>query len=93
MPRLNDCLLVLDDQATDVVRFSRTEAMIPRQGDGRQPELRLLAVASHVDVHRLIAVETVEEKPVRARNALDLGHVVIVLGRIISGPEESAKSG
>jgi hypothetical protein len=70
-----------------------TEAMIPRQGDGRQPELRLLTVASHVDVHRLVAVETVEEKPVRARNARNLRHVAFVLGRIISGSEESAKSG
>jgi hypothetical protein len=34
MPSPNDCLLVLDDQATDVVQLSRTEAMIPRQGAG-----------------------------------------------------------
>jgi hypothetical protein len=33
------------------------------QGDRSQPELGLLAVASHVDVHRLVAVKTVEEEP------------------------------
>jgi hypothetical protein len=40
----------MDDQAADVVQFSRAEAMIPRQGDRRQPELCLLPVASPVDV-------------------------------------------
>jgi hypothetical protein len=34
MPRSNDCLLVLDDQATDVVQLSRAETMIPCQGAG-----------------------------------------------------------
>jgi len=93
MPGLNDRLLVLDDQTTDVIQFSRAEAMIPCEGDWRQPELRLLTVAPHVDVHWLVAVETVEEEPVRTRDARNLRHVALDIGRIISGSEESAKSG
>jgi hypothetical protein len=93
MPSPNDCLLVLDDQATDVVQLSRTEAMIPRQGDRRQPEFGLLTVASHVNVHRLVAVETVEEEPVRTRETGNLRHVALALGRMISGSDDSAKSG
>jgi len=93
MPRPNDCLLVFDDQATDVIQLTRSEAMIPRQGDGRQPELRLLTVVSHVNVHWLVAVEAVEEEPVRTRNATNLRHGAFVLESIISGTEESAKSG
>jgi hypothetical protein len=93
MPRSNDCLLVPDNQTTALVQFARTEPMIPCKGGRSQSELGLLAVASHVDVHRLVAVETVKGKPVRARNARTLRHVVFVLGRIISGPGKSAKSG
>jgi hypothetical protein len=40
---------------------SRTETMIPCELDWCQPELRLLLVASHVNVHGLPAIEAVEE--------------------------------
>jgi hypothetical protein len=59
MPCLNDCLLVCHDQAADLVQLARTEPIIPRQRNRRQLELRLLAVAPNVDVHRFVAVEDV----------------------------------
>jgi len=46
--------------------------MIPRQGDGRQPELAVRPIPSDVDVHGLVAVETVEEERVRPRGVSDL---------------------
>jgi hypothetical protein len=93
MPSPNYRLFVLDNQATDVVQLSRAEAMIPCQGHRRQPELRLVPVASYVDVHRLVTVETVEEEPIRARDTWNLRHVALVLARIMSGSDASAKPG
>jgi hypothetical protein len=41
MPCLKDRLFVLNNHSTDLVQLSRAEAMIPRKGDGCQPEFRL----------------------------------------------------
>jgi hypothetical protein len=46
--------------------------MIPCELDRRQPELAVLPITPNVDVHGLVAVETVEKEPVGSRNARDL---------------------
>src|SRR5437867_7791156 len=63
MPCLDDRRLMLDNQTTNIIQLSRAEPMIPCQCHRGQPELRVLPVAPHVDVHGLDAVETVEEEP------------------------------
>ena len=62
-----DCF-VLDNETTDLVELSWAEPMIPRELDGRQPELGVLLIASNVDVHGFVAVEAVEKEPVRPWN-------------------------
>jgi hypothetical protein len=37
--------------------------MVPRERDGREPKLGVLPIAPHMDVHGLVAIETVEEEP------------------------------
>ena len=56
MPCLDDLRFVPNNRPTNLVQLARAEAMIPRQGNWGQPELRMRAVAPHVDVHRLVAV-------------------------------------
>jgi hypothetical protein len=62
MPCLDDASLVLDDYAPDLVELARAEASIPRQNHGIEPEFGLTSFASNVNVHRLGAIEAVEEE-------------------------------
>jgi hypothetical protein len=71
MPCLTNGRFVLDNQTTDFVELWWAEPMIRRQLDRRQPELGVLSVSANVDVQRLVAVETVEEEPVRPWNTCD----------------------
>jgi len=75
MPCLDDRRLVLDDQTTNLIQFPRTEPMVPCECHGRQPEFDVLPVAPCVNVHGLVAVETVEEEPVRPLNPGNPWHV------------------
>lgn len=50
--------------------------MIPRQLHGREPKLGLLPIPSNVDVHRLMAVETVEKEAIWSRNTGNGRHSV-----------------
>jgi Transposase len=89
---LNSGRFVLDDETTDLVEFSWAEPMIPRQFDRRQPELGMLTVPANVNVQGLMAVETVEEEPVRPWNTSDCRHSARLQRQTISGSAESAKS-
>src|SRR5947207_10001188 len=81
MPCLDDRPLVYDDKSTDLIQLARTEPMIPCQGHGRQPKLGVLAIAPDVDVHRLNAVETVEEERIWPRNIRNPRHVAALPNR------------
>lgn len=93
MPCLDDRRFMCDDEPTDLIQLARTEPMVPCQGHGRQPKLGLLPIAPHVDVHGLVTVETVEEEPIRSRNAGNPRHVASLTDRMIAGCPEFAKSG
>jgi hypothetical protein len=69
MPCLNNGPFVIDNEATNLVELSWAEPMIPRKFDGHQPELRMVTISSNMNVNGLVAIETVEEQPVRPRNA------------------------
>ena len=69
MPSLDNGRFIFNDETTDLVEFSGTEPMIPRQCYGRQPELRVLPGPTNVDVHRFGALKTVEKEPVWPWNA------------------------
>jgi hypothetical protein len=61
MPNLDDFRFALNDQATNLVQFAWVEPMVPRECDGRQPKLRVLPIAPHMDVHGFVTVEAIEE--------------------------------
>ena len=67
--------------------------MVPCECHRRQPELGVLPVAPHVNVHEFVAVETIEEEPVRTRNPGNPWHVGSLSERMISRSREFAKSG
>jgi hypothetical protein len=71
MPCLDDDSLIRHDESPNVVEFPSAEPMIPGESNGCQPELAMLSIAPNVDVQGLNAVETVEEKPLRPRDAGD----------------------
>jgi hypothetical protein len=75
MPCLDDPDLVVDDHTTNLIQFPRTEPIVPCECHGGQPELGVLPVVPHVNVHGLVAVKTVEEEPVRPRNPRNPRHV------------------
>src|SRR5438876_10666415 len=93
IPCLNDYLFVLNNQTTNVIQLAWAEPMVPCEHNGRQPELGVLPVATHVDVPGLVAVETVEKEPVRPGNARNPRHVSLVANPMISSSSDSAKSG
>src|SRR5665213_414067 len=68
IPCLDDDRFVLQNQVPNLVEFARTEPMIPRERRRRQPELAMLPIAPNVDVHGLVAIETIEKEPVRSGN-------------------------
>jgi len=75
IPCLSDDLFVRDNQAPNIVGFPSAEPMIPRERHRCQPELAMLAVAANVNVNGFVAIETIEEKPVRSRNTGDFRHL------------------
>src|SRR5688500_558971 len=86
IPGSNDCRLVLDDDSADLVQLSRAEPMVKRQSDRRQPELRVLTIATDVHVRRFIAVEAIEEEPIRARNVRNARVTMVPFGSpIVTG--------
>jgi hypothetical protein len=93
MPCLNNRLFLGDDESTNIIQLAWAESMVPRKCCGRQPKFGVLPVAPHVDVHGVVAVETLEEEPVRPRNAGNPRHLLSFPDRMISGSRESAKSG
>ena len=74
MPCLNNVGFLLHNETTDLVELSWAEPMIPRELDARQPELRVLAISANMDVHGLVAVETVKKEPVRSWNTSECRH-------------------
>jgi hypothetical protein len=74
IPCLDDDLFVLQNQAPNLVEFTRAEPMIPREFDRSQPQLAVLAITPNMDVNGFVAVETIEKKPVRPRNTYDPRH-------------------
>ena len=81
IPGLDDGRFVFDNQLPNLVEFTRAEAVIPCQFNRSQPELAVLPIATNVDVHWLVAVESVEEEPVRPRNARNPRHLVRLYAR------------
>jgi hypothetical protein len=51
------------------IQFSRRKTIVAGKREWQQPILAYHSLALNVDVLRLIAVETVEEEPIRAGNS------------------------
>jgi hypothetical protein len=75
MPGLDYGRFVIYDNTADLSELTWTELMIPRELDGRQPELGVLSIPSNVNVHGLVAVEAVEKEPERPWNTRDPRHL------------------
>ncbi|SRR6266702_561981 len=66
MPCLDNCWFVFHNQTPNDIQLAWAEPFVPRDGNGCQPEFGVLTIAPNVNVHRLVAVEAVEEEPVRS---------------------------
>ena len=84
MPCLDDRRFVFDDKPTDLIQLARTEPMVPCQCRGRQPKLCVLPITSQVDVHGFVAVETIEEEPIRPGIPGILGMSALLPDRMIA---------
>lgn len=72
MPGLGDALFVDHDETPDFVRVGCAVTGIPGHREGHQPALSL---KTNMHVHRFVAIEAVEEKPVSSWNAFNTWHV------------------
>jgi hypothetical protein len=69
MPCLSDEDFILNDYAPNLVQLARSETAVPGQSHRIEPELAFTPIATNVHMHRLGAVETVEQEPVRPWNS------------------------
>jgi hypothetical protein len=91
IPSLSDDGHVINDYPANLVQLARSETAVPGQNHWIEPELTLASLSPNVHMHRLGAVETVEEEPVRSVNSGDPRHERSVA--MISSPFIRAKSG
>jgi hypothetical protein len=71
VPRIGYHLEVVANQTTDAVHLVRVEAVIARERQGLDPELAGRLVALSVIMHRLAAIEAVEEQTVWTWNSMN----------------------
>ena len=64
MPGLNDSLLIVVHDPLDFGKLASSEAQIPGQTDGLDPEPGREIIAIDVDVRRLVGLVAVEVEPV-----------------------------
>jgi len=75
MPCLDNFDQIGANLITDGREFVRGKTMIGAQFDRFQPELAHHVSSSNMDMHGLVAVEAVKEKPVWTRDIRDAGHI------------------
>jgi len=68
IPGLPNTVQIVDDDLSNAGQFLCREFIIICQDNGFEPEFANGPVPAHMDVPRFITVETVEEKPERARD-------------------------
>jgi hypothetical protein len=73
MPCLDESLTLGGNVASNLIQLSSRETMIGREVNRVKPELARLVVPFDMHMHRLIAVEAVEVKPIRTWRALIVG--------------------
>jgi hypothetical protein len=74
MPCLHDAREIRLHQASNTVQFHGGEAVVRGKDQRLQPEFAQPVFSLNVHVPRFVAVEAVEEEPVRTRDVLDGGH-------------------
>src|SRR5262245_44304784 len=74
IPRLLNLCQFCHDDGTDLVQLTSRKCVILRQRDGLQPKLAHHSFPTNMHMHWLVAVETVEVKPIGSGNILDGGH-------------------
>jgi mRNA-degrading endonuclease toxin of MazEF toxin-antitoxin module len=62
------------DQSPDAAEIPQVEPVVAGEQQGRKPELALQLFAFNMDVHRLAAVEAVEEQTEWTGHPLDRRH-------------------
>lgn len=74
IPCLPDFAQIRLDEVPNPIQFRFWEAMISSELDRLEPELTYHFLTLRVNMHRLVAVEAVEEKPVRAGKTFECRH-------------------
>jgi hypothetical protein len=73
-PRISYDSTMVRNQCADAVEFLGREPSVCSKCKWLDPELAALAVAFHVHMRRLIAIETIEEESVRSGDVRNGGH-------------------
>src|SRR5262245_48873766 len=74
IPCLHHPLQADADDVPNPIQFLRREALVLCQANRFEPELTRFPLAPNVNVPRFIAIEAVEEEPIRTRNAVNRRH-------------------
>jgi hypothetical protein len=74
IPALPDSFRILLDQSPDAAEIPQIEPVVAGEQEGRKPEFALHLFSLSMDVHRLGAVEAVEEQAERTGHPLDRRH-------------------
>ena len=73
-PSLQDQIQILVHQTAEHIQFSRRKTFVFRERNRTKPELTEQPVPLDMDMLRLVAIEAVEEQPVRTRDVPDSWH-------------------
>ena len=73
-PSLQDQIYILVNQTADPIQLSRRKTVVFRERNRTKPELTEQPVPLDMDMLRLVAIEAVEEQPVRTRDVPDSWH-------------------
>jgi hypothetical protein len=83
------------DQSADAAEIPQVEAVVAGELQGRDPELARHLFSLSMDVHRLGAVEAVEEQTERTGHTLDRRHpegYTTTQGPAIGGPKAASRA-
>ena len=63
-------------QIFDSFQLMGGKSLAPAEPDGVHPEFRLVALAAHMDMHRLVTLVAEKRKPVRGTRNLNRWHEI-----------------
>jgi hypothetical protein len=80
IPSLQDPLSVFRNQLANTIQLGGRKSLVETEHDRLQPELADHSLTPNVHMLRLVAVETIEEEPIRPRNIANRRHYAFPSG-------------